>query len=172
MFREDLCPSFLSFLCNRFGVWSCRGGPAGPIQSFHQDHSLARLRLLGAAGLTRPPQVQEAEVCLQAEALPGSGGGAAAIVVARGSVVQVLLCTFGPITCSTAPGDRLNTFKVCHSREIWGSSPSACRHSPLSRSHSGDDAPLHSLRGPSTGEMRPKSDRETVLGRSRLQGLD
>lgn len=45
-------------------------------------------------------------------------------------------------------------------------------HSPLSRSHSGDDAPLHSLRGPSTGEMSPKSDRDTVLGRSRLQGLD
>lgn len=44
--------------------------------------------------------------------------------------------------------------------------------SPLSRSHSGDDAPLHSLRGPSTGEMRPKSDSDTVLGRSRLQGLD
>lgn len=43
---------------------------------------------------------------------------------------------------------------------------------PLSRSHSGDDAPLHSLRGPSTGEMRPKSDSDTVLGRSRLQGLD
>lgn len=45
-------------------------------------------------------------------------------------------------------------------------------HPPLSRSHSGDDAPLHSLRGPSTGEMRPKSDSDTVLGRSRLQGLD
>lgn len=45
-------------------------------------------------------------------------------------------------------------------------------HLPLSRSHSGDDAPLHSLRGPSTGEMSPKSDRDTVLGRSRLQGLD
>lgn len=44
--------------------------------------------------------------------------------------------------------------------------------SPLSRSHSGDDAPLHSLRGPSTGEMRPKSDSDTVLGRSRLQGRD
>lgn len=39
-------------------------------------------------------------------------------------------------------------------------------------SHSGDEAPLHSLRGPSTGEMRPKSDSDTVLGRSRLQGLD
>lgn len=39
-------------------------------------------------------------------------------------------------------------------------------------SHSGDDAPLHSLRGPSTGEMRPKSDRETELGSSRLQGLE
>lgn len=50
------------------------------------------------------------------------------------------------------------------------SAPSA--RSPLSRSHSGDDAPLHSLRGPSTGEMRPKSDSDTVLGRSRLQGLD
>lgn len=45
-------------------------------------------------------------------------------------------------------------------------------HPPLSRSHSGEDAPLHSLRGPSTGEMRPKSDSDTVLGRSRLQGLD
>lgn len=44
--------------------------------------------------------------------------------------------------------------------------------SPLSRSHSGDDAPLHSLRGPSTGEMRPKSDSDTVMGRSRLQGRD
>lgn len=43
---------------------------------------------------------------------------------------------------------------------------------PLSRSHSGEDAPLHSLRGPSTGEIRPKSDSNTVLGRSRLQGLD
>lgn len=50
------------------------------------------------------------------------------------------------------------------------SAPSA--RSPLSMSHSGDDAPLHSLRGPSTGEMRPKSDSDTVLGRSRLQGLD
>lgn len=50
------------------------------------------------------------------------------------------------------------------------SAPSA--RSPLSRSHSGDDAPLHSLRGPSTGEMSPKSDSDTVLGRSRLQGLD
>lgn len=50
------------------------------------------------------------------------------------------------------------------------SAPSA--RSPLSRSHSGDDAPLHSLRGPSTGEMRPKSDSDTGLGRSRLQGLD
>lgn len=44
--------------------------------------------------------------------------------------------------------------------------------SPLSRSHSGDEAPLHSLRGPSTGEMRPKSDSEMVLGRSRLQGRE
>lgn len=50
------------------------------------------------------------------------------------------------------------------------SAPSA--RSPLSRSHSGDDAPLHSLRGPSTGEMRPKSDSDTVVGRSRLEGLD
>lgn len=50
------------------------------------------------------------------------------------------------------------------------SAPSA--RSPLSMSHSGDEAPLHSLRGPSTGEMRPKSDSDTVLGRSRLQGLD
>lgn len=53
------------------------------------------------------------------------------------------------------------------------SSPSApSARSPLSRSHSGDEAPLHSLRGPRTGEMRPKSDSETVLGRSRLQGRD
>lgn len=50
------------------------------------------------------------------------------------------------------------------------SAPSA--RSPLSRSHSGDDAPLHSLRGPSTGEMSPKSDSDTVLGRSRLQGRE
>lgn len=50
------------------------------------------------------------------------------------------------------------------------SAPSA--RSPLSRSHSGEEAPLHSLRGPSTGEMRPKSDSDTVLGRSRLLGLD
>lgn len=47
-----------------------------------------------------------------------------------------------------------------------------CHDPPLSRSHSGDDAPLHALRGPSTGEIRPKSDRVTVLGRSRLQGRD
>lgn len=46
------------------------------------------------------------------------------------------------------------------------------KYPPLSRSHSGEDAPLHSLRGPSTGEMRPKSDSDTVLGRSKLQGLD
>ncbi|KAG7217854.1 hypothetical protein INR49_020828 [Caranx melampygus] len=39
-------------------------------------------------------------------------------------------------------------------------------------SQSGDDAPLHSLRGPSTGEMRLKSDKDTVLGRSRLQGRE
>lgn len=45
-------------------------------------------------------------------------------------------------------------------------------HTPLSRSHSGDDAPLHSLRGPRTGEIRPKSDSETGLGRSRLQGRE
>lgn len=42
--------------------------------------------------------------------------------------------------------------------------------SPLSMSHSGEEAPLHSLRGPRTGEIRPKSDRETVLGSSKLQG--
>lgn len=50
------------------------------------------------------------------------------------------------------------------------SAPSA--QSPLSKSHSGDDAPLHSLRGPRTGEMRPKSERDTLPWRSRLQGLD
>lgn len=44
--------------------------------------------------------------------------------------------------------------------------------SPLSRSHSGEDAPLHSLRGPRMGDIRLKSDKETVLGRSRLQGRE
>lgn len=39
-------------------------------------------------------------------------------------------------------------------------------------SHSGEDAPLHSLRGPRIGEIRLKSDRETVLGNSRLHGRD
>lgn len=39
-------------------------------------------------------------------------------------------------------------------------------------SHSGEEAPLHSLRGPRTGEIRPKSDSETVLGSSRLQGRE
>lgn len=42
--------------------------------------------------------------------------------------------------------------------------------SPLSMSHSGEEAPLHSLRGPRIGDIRPKSDRETVLGSSRLHG--
>lgn len=50
------------------------------------------------------------------------------------------------------------------------SAPSA--RSPLSKSHSGDEAPLHSLRGPRIGDIRLKSDKETVLGRSRLQGRD
>lgn len=44
--------------------------------------------------------------------------------------------------------------------------------SPLSMSHSGEEAPLHSLRGPRIGEIRPKSDRETVQGSSRLHGSD
>lgn len=44
--------------------------------------------------------------------------------------------------------------------------------SPLSKSHSGDEAPLHSLRGPRIGDIRLKSDKETVLGRSRLQGRE
>lgn len=44
--------------------------------------------------------------------------------------------------------------------------------SPLSMSHSGEEAPLHSLRGPRIGEIKPKSVRETVLGRSRLHGRD
>lgn len=44
--------------------------------------------------------------------------------------------------------------------------------SPLSRSHSGEEAPLHSLRGPRMGDIRLKSDKETVLGRSRLQGRE
>lgn len=39
-------------------------------------------------------------------------------------------------------------------------------------SHSGEEAPLHSLRGPRIGEIRPKSDSETVLGSSRLHGRD
>lgn len=39
-------------------------------------------------------------------------------------------------------------------------------------SHSGEEAPLHSLRGPRIGDIRPKSDRETVLGSSRLHGRD
>lgn len=50
------------------------------------------------------------------------------------------------------------------------SAPSAL--SPLSRSHSGEEAPLHSLRGPRMGDIRLKSDKETVLGRSRLQGRE
>lgn len=45
-----------------------------------------------------------------------------------------------------------------------------CDRSPLSRSESGDDAPLHWLRGPSTGDRRPRSERETLIGRSRLLG--
>lgn len=44
-------------------------------------------------------------------------------------------------------------------------------HSPRSTSHSGEEAPLHSLRGPNTGNIRPNSDRDTGLGRSRLPGL-
>lgn len=44
-------------------------------------------------------------------------------------------------------------------------------YSPRSTSHSGEDAPLHSLRGPRTGNIIPNSDRDTGLGRSRLPGL-
>lgn len=44
-------------------------------------------------------------------------------------------------------------------------------NSPRSTSHSGEEAPLHSLRGPSTGNIIPNSDRDTGLGRSRLPGL-
>lgn len=64
----------------------------------------------------------------------------------------------------------INYFFYCRNPRI--SSALLSSFSPLSRSHSGEDAPLHSLRGPRTGEMRPKSDSETVLGRSRLQGLE
>lgn len=39
-------------------------------------------------------------------------------------------------------------------------------------SQSGEEAPLHSLRGPRIGEIKAKSDRETVLGSSRLHGRD
>lgn len=44
-------------------------------------------------------------------------------------------------------------------------------NSPRSTSHSGEEAPLHSLRGPNTGNITPNSDRDTGLGRSRLPGL-
>lgn len=44
-------------------------------------------------------------------------------------------------------------------------------HLPRSTSHSGEEAPLHSLRGPSIGNIIPNSDRDTGLGRSRLPGL-
>jgi hypothetical protein len=44
-------------------------------------------------------------------------------------------------------------------------------NSPRSISHSGEEAPLHSLRGPNTGNIIPNSDRDTGLGRSRLPGL-
>lgn len=69
-------------------------------ESLNQDHSLAWPCLLGTTESTRPPQVQKAEVSLQAEALLGAEAGAAAIVVGRRSVVHVFFCTFGPITCS------------------------------------------------------------------------
>lgn len=56
----------------------------------------------------------------------------------------------------------------------WGPRPPPPRgrglHSPRSTSHSGDEAPLHSLRGPSPGNSTPNSDRDTGLGRSRLAG--
>lgn len=52
---------------------------------------------------------------------------------------------------------------------ILFSAPSAL--SPRSTSHSGEEAPLHSLRGPSIGNIIPNSDRDTGLGRSRLPGL-
>lgn len=43
-------------------------------------------------------------------------------------------------------------------------------HIPLSASHSGDEAPLHSLRGPRMGKIAPNSERDTGLGRSRVPG--
>lgn len=74
--------------------------------SFDQDHSLPGLGLLGTVvrvfGVVgaRAAQVQEAEASLQAEALLGAGGGAAAVVVGGWSVVQISLCTFCPVTCT------------------------------------------------------------------------
>lgn len=84
--------------------------------SFDQDYSL--LGLLGTAvhvfGVVgaRAAQVQKAEARLQAEALLGAGGGAAVAVVVGGgggggrgrSIVQIPLCTFCPVTCSTEEG--------------------------------------------------------------------
>lgn len=70
------------------------------MQSFNQNHSLAQICLLRATVGTRPPQVQKAEVCFQAQALLGDEGRPVAIVVGRWSVVQVLLCTLSPVTCS------------------------------------------------------------------------
>lgn len=86
-----------------------------PMQSFNQNHRLAHICLLRATVGTRPPQVQKAEVCFQAQALLGDEGRPAAIVVGRWSVVQVLLCTLSPVACSRERDDWLNPFNVCHS---------------------------------------------------------
>lgn len=76
--------------------------------SFDQDHGLPSFCSLGVVG-TWAAQVQEAEAGFQAEALLGVGGwgGAAVVVVGGGSVVQISLCTFCPVTCSTDGGQWL-----------------------------------------------------------------
>lgn len=61
---------------------------------------------------------------------------------------------------------------MCKCSGIWVQSVNTKNISPLSRSHSGEEAPLHSLRGPRMGDIRLKSDKETVLGKSRLQGRE
>lgn len=77
--------------------------------SFDQHHSLAGLgflgtvvRVFGVVG-TRAAQVQKAEARLQAEALlcarsGAGGGGDVVVVVGCRSVVQIALCTLGPVT--------------------------------------------------------------------------